>query len=353
MGKVQQQFFPDSSRPEILVDLWFPEGTSYRRQRSGDQARRGAPDEARGRRPRHAPGSAAACRASYLPLDQIFPQTNASARSIVLPKDLKARETLRMRLPALLADRSSPRCAAASSCCPTGRRCRIRCSSASSGRTRPRCARYADEVKAIMRAEPEHARRQRQLERVGQGAAAGRRPGQGARARRLQPGDRAGCAHDQQRHDDRPVPRRRPAHRHRAAPAARTSATRSPTSANAYVPTTTRPQHPAGADRRRRASSGSRACCGARAATTPATVQGDIVEGLQGATVTAQLDPLFAADRASACCRGYRIEVAGAVEESSKGPGLDRGRRAADAVHHVHAADAAAARASAARCWCS
>jgi multidrug efflux pump len=24
MGKVQQQFFPDSSRPEILVDIWFP-----------------------------------------------------------------------------------------------------------------------------------------------------------------------------------------------------------------------------------------------------------------------------------------------------------------------------------------
>ncbi|MFM7847673.1 MAG: efflux RND transporter permease subunit, partial [Rubrivivax sp.] len=29
MGKVQQQFFPDSSRPEILVDLWSPEGTSF------------------------------------------------------------------------------------------------------------------------------------------------------------------------------------------------------------------------------------------------------------------------------------------------------------------------------------
>ncbi|HTH80635.1 MAG TPA: efflux RND transporter permease subunit, partial [Ramlibacter sp.] len=29
MGKVQQQFFPDSSRPEIMVDIWFPEGTSF------------------------------------------------------------------------------------------------------------------------------------------------------------------------------------------------------------------------------------------------------------------------------------------------------------------------------------
>ena len=29
MGKVQQQFFPDSTRPEILIDLWLPEGASY------------------------------------------------------------------------------------------------------------------------------------------------------------------------------------------------------------------------------------------------------------------------------------------------------------------------------------
>ena len=51
-----------------------------------------------------------------------------------------------------------------------------------------------------------------------------------------------------------------------------------------------------------------------------ATVQGDVVEGLQGATVTAQIDPLFAPLRAT-MLPGYRIEVAGAVEESSKGQG--------------------------------
>ena len=43
-----------------------------------------------------------------------------------------------------------------------------------------------------------------------------------------------------------------------------------------------------------------------------ATVQGDIVEGLQGATVTAQLDPLFKTIR-DRMLPGYRIEVAGAV----------------------------------------
>jgi len=51
-----------------------------------------------------------------------------------------------------------------------------------------------------------------------------------------------------------------------------------------------------------------------------ATVQGDIIEGLQGATVTAQVNPLFEPIRAK-MLPGYRIEVAGAVEESSKGQG--------------------------------
>ncbi len=52
------------------------------------------------------------------------------------------------------------------------------------------------------------------------------------------------------------------------------------------------------------------------------TVQSDIVEGLQGATVTNELLPSLKALEAkwvAAGQRGYRIEVAGAVEESSKG----------------------------------
>jgi len=48
------------------------------------------------------------------------------------------------------------------------------------------------------------------------------------------------------------------------------------------------------------------------------TVQSDITEGLQGATVTEQLLPSLKALEAK-WPLGYRIEVAGAVEESSKG----------------------------------
>ncbi len=52
------------------------------------------------------------------------------------------------------------------------------------------------------------------------------------------------------------------------------------------------------------------------------TVQGDIAEGLQGATVTAELLPklkVLEAKWQQDGFAGYRIEIAGAVEESSKG----------------------------------
>ncbi len=52
------------------------------------------------------------------------------------------------------------------------------------------------------------------------------------------------------------------------------------------------------------------------------TVNADIVEGLQGATVTNELLPALKALEATWAAQGltgYRIEVAGAVEESSKG----------------------------------
>ncbi len=101
MGKVQQQFFPDSSRPEILVDLWFPEGTSF-----------AANEEVARRVEQRVMQEAGVKTVStwigsgvprfYLPLDQVFPQTNVS-QLIVLAKDLKVRETLRIKLPQVLA----------------------------------------------------------------------------------------------------------------------------------------------------------------------------------------------------------------------------------------------------------
>ena len=79
MGRVQQQFFPDSSRPELLVDLWLPEGSTL--AQTEEVARR---FEARMQKE---PGvtSLAMWIGSgvprfYLPLEQVFPQTNVSKR---------------------------------------------------------------------------------------------------------------------------------------------------------------------------------------------------------------------------------------------------------------------------------
>jgi multidrug efflux pump len=101
MSRVQQQFFPDSVRPEILVDLWFPEGTSF-----------AANEEVTRRVEQRLMTEEGVAAVStwvgsgvprfYLPLDQVFPQNNVS-QVIVLSQDLHVRETLRLKLPQLLA----------------------------------------------------------------------------------------------------------------------------------------------------------------------------------------------------------------------------------------------------------
>jgi multidrug efflux pump len=93
---IEQQFFPDSSRPELMVELWLPEGSSFAateaqakkfeafiRQQDGVES---VTSYVGTGSPRF-----------YLPLDQIFPQSNVS-QVVVLPKDLKAREALRLKI---------------------------------------------------------------------------------------------------------------------------------------------------------------------------------------------------------------------------------------------------------------
>lgn len=101
MGKVQQQFFPDSSRPELIVDLWLEEGASVRA--SEDVARR---FEARMLKE---PGVktvstwiGSGVPRFYLPMDQIFPQSNIS-EVVLIPETPKERERLRKALPEILA----------------------------------------------------------------------------------------------------------------------------------------------------------------------------------------------------------------------------------------------------------
>jgi multidrug efflux pump subunit AcrB len=98
---VQQQFFPDSSRPEILVDLWQPEGSSF--DATEALARRFEARMMKEPDVKTVSGwIGTGLPRFYLPMDQIFPQSNVS-QFIVLPNDAEARERLRRKLPEILA----------------------------------------------------------------------------------------------------------------------------------------------------------------------------------------------------------------------------------------------------------
>lgn len=85
MAKVEKQFFPDSSRPEILVDVTLPEGSNIRQTESAVRAI----EEIVLAHPEVASANAwigTGAPRFFLPLDVIFPQENV-AQLIVLPKD--------------------------------------------------------------------------------------------------------------------------------------------------------------------------------------------------------------------------------------------------------------------------
>ncbi len=93
---IEQQFFPDSSRPELMVELWMPEGTAFaatEAQAKKFEAFIRKQDGVESVTSYVGTGSPR----FYLPLDQIFPQTNVS-QIVVLPQDLQAREALRLRI---------------------------------------------------------------------------------------------------------------------------------------------------------------------------------------------------------------------------------------------------------------
>jgi len=93
---IEEQFFPDSSRPELMVELWTPEGSAFsatEAQVKKFEAFLRRQDGVESVTSYVGTGSPR----FYLPLDQIFPQTNV-AQIVVLPKDLKAREALRLKI---------------------------------------------------------------------------------------------------------------------------------------------------------------------------------------------------------------------------------------------------------------
>jgi multidrug efflux pump subunit AcrB len=93
---IEQQFFPDSSRPELMVELWLPEGSAFTATEAQAKKFEAFIQKQEGVESYTSYVGTGSPR-FYLPLDQILPQTNV-AQIVVLPKDLKVREALRLKI---------------------------------------------------------------------------------------------------------------------------------------------------------------------------------------------------------------------------------------------------------------
>ncbi len=317
MGKVQQQFFPDSSRPEILVDLWSPEGTAF--AATEEVAKRVE------RRLRAEPGVTgvtqwvgAGVPRFYLPLDQIFPQTNVS-QLIVVPKDLATRTQLVKSLPALLAQ-EFPEVRGRVKLLPNGPPVPFPVQFRVLGPDPVQLRAHADEVKAAMRESPntrgvndnwnESVKAIRLEVDQAKARALGVSSQSIAQASRVM---QNGSTIGQFREDDKliDIVLRQPLQERNAITDI----------ANAYLPTASGKSIPL-TQIAKPVFSWEPGVLWRENRDYAITVNADVIEGLQGATVTDELLPrlrALEAQWATGGPPGYRIEVAGAVEESSKG----------------------------------
>ncbi len=315
MGRVQQQFFPDSSRPELLVDLWLPEGSTV--QQSEEIARRFE------QRMMREPGIetvtvwiGAGVPRFYLPLDQIFPQPNVS-QSIVLPKDLATRESLRTRLPEILAT-EFPEVRGRVKLLPNGPPVPYPVQFRVVGIDAKQVRAWADQAKELLRANPNmrgvndnwnepvkvlrldiDQDKARALGVTSQGVAqASRTILSGSTIGQYREGDKLVDIVLRQPYEERNA-------------ITDLGSSYLPTASGRSVPLLQVAQV---------GFSWEPGVMWREGRDFAVTVQGDVVEGVQGATVTAQVWPAMQ-ELAAKMPPGYRIQIAGAVEESSKGQG--------------------------------
>jgi multidrug efflux pump len=317
MGKVQQQFFPDSSRPEIMVDLWSPEGTAF-----------AATEEVAKRveaRLLAQPGVSSVTQwvgsgvpRFYLPLEQVFQQSNVS-QLIVLPKDLPAREALRNKLPTLLAQefpevRGRVKLLANGPPVPYPVQFRV------VGSDPLLLRQHADEVKAVMRLSPstrgvnDNWNESIKVMRLEVDQSKARALGVTSQsiaqaARTMLSGSSVGEFREGDKLID--IVLRQPLNERKAITDI----------ANAYLPTASGQSIPL-LQIAKPVFSWEPGVMWREGRDYAITVQADIVDGVQGATVTSQLLPelkILEAKWAQAGQGVVRIEVAGAVAESAKG----------------------------------
>ncbi len=175
----------------------------------------------------------------YLPLDQQFNNTNL-AEVIVTPRSLAERDALRARMIELFRN-DFPNLRGRVKLLPQGPPVPYPVQFRVQGTDVATVRSIADQVKDVVRANPNTVGVNDNWNEQVKSLQADARPGQGPRARRLEPGAGEGRADRPVGHHRRPVPRGQRADRHRAAAAATRSARR----CRAWRTRTSRP-HPAG-----------------------------------------------------------------------------------------------------------
>ncbi|HEV2270074.1 MAG TPA: efflux RND transporter permease subunit [Steroidobacteraceae bacterium] len=100
-GFIPQQFFPSSSRPELMVDLRLPEGASFQATLAASKRMEQFLDTQSGIQ-NYVSYVGTGSPRFYLPLDQQLPQRNF-AQFVVMAKSVPTREALRTRLISELA----------------------------------------------------------------------------------------------------------------------------------------------------------------------------------------------------------------------------------------------------------
>ncbi|KWR75552.1 efflux RND transporter permease subunit [Cupriavidus sp. IDO] len=309
---VEKQFFPDSSRPELMVELWMPEGTSFAQMET--EAKR---FEAAMRKDRDVQSLTTFVGTGaprfYLPLDQIFPQSNV-AQVIVMPVSTEARDALRKRVIQVL-NTEFPQLRGRVKLLPNGPPVAYPVQFRVIGPDAAGVRRLADQVRAVMTANPntvgvndnwnENVKMLR-LE-IDQDKARALGVTTSAIARVTQT-VLTGIPVGQYRDGDKLIDIMMRTPRNERDAMSDINNMLVPTSNGRVVPLTqvahvTLKSEPGVIWRENRDFG--------------VTVQADVVDGIQGPTVTAQINPLLDKLRAQ-LPPGYRITVAGAEEESGK-----------------------------------
>jgi len=317
MGKVQQQFFPDSSRPEIRVEVWLPEGASFvaneevaKRVEKRLMAEQGVNSVST--------WVGSGVPRFYLPLDQIFPQSNVS-QMIVVSKDLKVRESLRVKLPAILAS-EFPEVRGRVKLLPNGPPVPYPVQFRVVGADPLALRLKADEVKAVMRTNPntrgvnDNWNESVKVIRLEVDQTKARALGVTSQSiaqasRTIASGSTIGQYRDGDKLIDIVI---------RQPQSERDAIT---DLAGAYVPTASGQSIPL-LQIAKPVFNWEPGVMWREGRSYAITVNADVIEGIQGATVTQQLLPelkKLEAQWLATDAAEYRIEVAGAVEESSKG----------------------------------